>query len=97
VTIDEEGMLRSCPMQTLELDAEGRVWFFTSASSPKVKETHAHAYWVNLRYGDPDKQNYLSLSGTAHIEHDRAKMEELYTPWVKFWHSQGLDDPDVAL
>jgi general stress protein 26 len=37
------------------------------------------------------------LSGTAHIEYDRAKMEELYTPWVKFWHSQGLDDPDAAL
>ncbi len=33
VTIDEEGMLRSRPMQTLELDAEDRVWFFTSASS----------------------------------------------------------------
>ena len=34
-TIEPDGSLRSRPLQTLELDGAGRLWFFTHASSPK--------------------------------------------------------------
>ena len=37
-TLDAEGTLRSRPLHTLEADPEGRLWFFISASSPKIDE-----------------------------------------------------------
>jgi general stress protein 26 len=96
-TVDADGELRSRPLQTLELDSLGRVWFFTSGSAPKVGEINAHGHHVNLSYADAAKQNYLSISGTGIITRDRARMEALWTPWAKVWFPQGLDDPDLAL
>ena len=29
--------------------------------------------------------------------HDRAKMEELYSPSLDIWFEEGLDTPDIAL
>lgn len=96
-TIDEDGMLRSRPMQALELDTQGRLWFFVSASSPKVDEIDTHRHQANLSYADFGKQDYVSISGTAELVRDRARMEALWTPWIKVWFPEGLDDPDLTL
>lgn len=92
-----EGRLRSRPMQTLAMDAEGRLWFFTSATSSKVAEAYAHPHEVNISYADTHKQDYLSISGTARLSRDRHRIKALWTPWVKVWFPHGIDDPDLAL
>ncbi len=96
-TVDTDGSLRSRPLQTLEMDAGNALWFFTSATSPKVAEVAAGDWQVNLSYANPDKQDYVSLSGTASIVRDRARMQSLWNDWVKVWFPDGLDDPDLAL
>ncbi|TFW09878.1 general stress protein [Oxalobacteraceae bacterium OM1] len=95
-TEDDDGTLRSRPMSTLQMEADGTLWFFTSLSSPKIDEAQHHRH-VNLSYARPDKQDYVSVSGTAAILRNPEKMQQLWTPWVKPWFPQGLADPDLVL
>ncbi len=95
-TAEPDGTLRSRPLSTLQMDAQGQLWFFTGQSSPKAGELEQH-HQVNLSYARPDKQDYVSVSGTAELIHDRDKMRELWTPWIKPWFPDGLDDPDLVL
>ena len=96
-TTDDDGTLRSRPLQTLEMDANNALWFFTSASSPKVGEAERGGRQVNLSYANPEKQDYVSISGTATLVRDAAKMKALWTDWAKPWFPKGLEDPDLAL
>ena len=95
-TVDEDGSLRSRPMQTQEAEFNGELWFFTSASSPKVDEVRSDQR-VNVSYADPDDNRYVSLSGTASLVRDPAKIKELWKPALKAWFPDGLEDPDLAL
>ncbi len=93
-TMEKDGTLRSRPMVTMQLDGEGNLWFFTSRSSPKIAEAHQQ---VNLCYMRTAKQDYLSVSGAAELVHDKEKMHTLWSPWIKPWFPNGLDDPELAL
>jgi general stress protein 26 len=95
-TVDRDGSLRGRPMATQTTDFDGELWFFTQASSPKVGEVQREEQ-VNVAYAEPDKQHYVSLSGRARIVRDRKKAEELWSPVLKAWFPEGLDDPDLAL
>ena len=95
-TTDKDGSLRSRPLATLQLDDQGQLWFFTSASSPKADEVEQHSS-VNVSYAHPDRQDYVSVSGVAQILRDKDKMKQLWTPWIKPWFPGGLDDPDLVL
>lgn len=95
-TQEADGKLRSRPLSTLQIDAQGQLWFFTSISSPKMNEI-AHNNNVSVNYAHPDKQDYVSISGAASVVRDREKMKQLWTPWIKPWFPEGLDDPDLVL
>jgi general stress protein 26 len=95
-TIDEDGSLRSRPMATQEAEFDGDLWFFTAAGSPKVDEVERDER-VNVSYAAPDDNRYVSLSGTARLVRDGTKAKELWTPALKAWFPEGLDDPDLAL
>jgi len=96
-TVDDDGTLRSRPLQTVGVDDDGSLWFFTSASSPKVMETKADGGRVNVSYGNPAKYDFVSVSGTATLSRDRAEMRRMWTKWVEVFFPKGLDDPDLAL
>lgn len=95
-TIDEHGCLRSRPMGTQEVEFDGDLWFFTNKSSTKVKEVKNHEE-VNITYSEPKDNTYVSISGTATVVQDKAKMTELWNPILKAWFPKGLEDPDIAL
>jgi len=96
-TMDETGDLRSRPMSSNgDIDHDGDIWFFTSASSHKVSEIEKLPK-VNVSFADPDNQHYISISGTAQLVRDRNKIEELWRPEFKMWFPEGKDDPDIAL
>lgn len=98
-TIGEDGNLYSRPMATLEIDErkfDGRIWFFTDIHSPKVSNLSNDQH-VNLAYARPDDQKYVSVAGSAEIVNDRAKMKELWTPAMKAWFPEGIDDPNIGL
>jgi general stress protein 26 len=91
-----EGTLRGRPMATQETPFDGVLWFFTSADSPKVDEIEDE-HQVHLSYASPDDNRYVSVSGRATVVRDRAKSQELWTPAMKAWFPDGLNDPDLAL
>jgi len=95
-TEETNGSLRSRPLATLQMDSEGRLWFFTALSSGKVGEIDQHRK-VNLSYANADKHSYVSVCGSARLFRDRDKMNELWTPWIEPWFPNGLSDPDLAL
>ncbi len=95
-TTEPDGSLRSRPLATLQMDTQGKLWFFTGMSSGKVSEIDQHRK-VNLSYANLGKQDYVSISGHARLLRDREKMRELWTPWVEPWFPDGVNDPDLGL
>ena len=95
-TVEEDGSLRSRPMSTQRREFDGDLWFFTRESAAKVGEIERE-HQVNLSYAKPEEQRYVSVSGRAQVGRDRAKIEELWSPELKAWFPEGVDDPDIAL
>ncbi len=95
-THDPDGSLTSRPMTTVQKQFDGTLWFFTSRSSPPAQAVEKNAE-VGLQYVDPGQDKYVSLSGEARIERDRVRMQGLWSPMVKAWYPEGLDDPDLVM
>lgn len=95
-TIDDDGNLVSRPMSTRQMDDAGDIWFFTAEDTEKVDEARKH-HDVGLSYCDAKGMRYVSVAGKATLVHDRAKMEELYSPSLEIWFADGLDTPGITL
>ena len=96
-TVDADGTLRSRPLQTLRFAEDGALWFFTSASSPKVQEARDGGWHINLSYANLGKYDFVSISGKGELVRDRKLMEAMWSKWVEVFFPKGLDDPDLAL
>ncbi len=96
-TMTDDGILRSRPMGTQQIDLiDGALWFFASSDSPKTDEILHHRQ-VNVSYASVDHQRYVSVSGRAHVVRDRTKARELWQPKAKTWFPLGSDDPTLIL
>ena len=84
------------PMQTLEGPEDGRLFFFTSASSPKVLDLKRAAR-VSLVYADSATNRYVFVTGRARLTVDRTRFEKYFRPTDKLWYPAGVDDPDLRL
>jgi general stress protein 26 len=93
-TITATGHLHSRPLAAQEVEFDGDLWFFTKDPSSKVDDIRANNQ-VNAAF--ESGKGYLSVAGTASIVHDRAKVDELWTPVVDAWFPEGKNDPTVAL
>lgn len=97
-TAESDHSLRARPMASRQADQwDGSLWFFTKKSSPKVGEVHQNLDQVNVSYSDPNKMSFVSVSGKAEFVDDKAKLKELWSPYLKVFFPQGLDDPDLTL
>jgi general stress protein 26 len=83
-------------MATQSHDFDGQLWFFTSKSSHKTAEIDAD-HRVNLAYSDPAGHRYVSISATARLVNNPAKSRELWTPVIRAWFPNGVDDPELRL
>jgi general stress protein 26 len=92
----DDGLLHSRPMATQKTEFDGTLWFFTGLSTGKVSEIDWNPE-VNLSYAEPKDTRYVSVSGSAEIVDDKAKMQELWSDIYRAWFPQGLDDPDLCL
>jgi general stress protein 26 len=95
-TVDSEGCLHSRPMATQDAEFDGTLWFFTEADSLKIHELERDRH-VNLSYANPGDSKYVSVSGTAAVVRDHARVKELWSPFYKAWFPKGVDDPNIAL
>lgn len=90
------GELRTRPMGLMGKAHEfaGALWFFTDDRSHKIGELDGHVSLILQSDGD---NAYVHLRGSASVSRDRAIMDKLYTPLLKTWFPDGLEDPHVAL
>jgi len=93
-TVNDEGHLHSRPLGLQQDDFDGELWFLTQDPSSKVDEIRANPQ-VNVAF-DSGK-GWVSLAGTASIEHNSAKVDELWTPSASAWFPEGREDPTIAL
>ena len=96
LTTMDWGVLRSRPMATQDFEFDGDLWFFTSLETHKVEEIEKDRR-VNLSYAAPDKNTYVSVTGSASIVKDQAKIDEYWSPINKAWFPEGKDDPNLVL
>lgn len=88
--------LRSRPMSTQQFEFDGDLWFFTDDNTHKIDEIERDNR-VCVAYSKPDDNVYLSVSGRAEVVKDRTKIEELWSPILKAWFPEGIDDPSLCL
>lgn len=96
LTTIDGGVLRSRPMQTQEFEFDGDLWFFTSSNTHKAEEIEKDNR-VNVSYAAPSVNTYVSVSGTAEIVKDQAKIDELWNEIHRAWFPEGKDSPDLVL
>ncbi len=98
-----DGSLVSRPMATQRRADGAHFWFVSSSDSPKVREIALDPN-VNLAYYKDRTREWVSISGTARLSRDRAKIRELYEPSWKVWFGNrggdengGPEDPRMVL
>ena len=89
-----EGALHSRPLAIVEDDFAGTMWFFTRDPSAKTADIAQHPE-VNVSVGDG--KGWLSMSGTATVSRDQARIDKYWNPWAEAYFENGRDDPAVAL
>lgn len=94
----ENGHLHSRPMttQNKSLDDDASLWYFMSRKSGPVDDLAGDPI-VNVAYGDPDSDTWVSVSGEAAVVNDPAKTEALWNKMAEAWFPGGPTDPDLAL
>ena len=93
-----DGQLHAHPLTTVNrsLDEQGMLYFFVSRATELGQRVQADGN-VCVTYGDPGKDTWVSISGTAAVSEDRALLERLFNPLAKAWFPGGLDDPNLEL
>ena len=95
-TIDREGHFHTRPVQTLKIEADATLWFFTDWASPKVTELHRDIR-VSLGYADPAKNVYVALSGEGGLVRDPQKAKEMWSIEQRAYYPKGPNDERLAL
>ncbi len=95
ITRADDGAMRARPMGIAKVENDSSLWFFTSFESGKTheieKDNHVHVTLQN------DRGTYVSLGGTAKLNRQRDRMEDLWRDAFKIWFPAGPEDPELAL
>jgi general stress protein 26 len=93
-----DGSLHSHPLTTQNrtLAEDGCLYFFVSRKTELGQRLQGDGN-VNLAYANPDKDTWVSVTGTARVLEDAAKTKELFSPMAKAWFPGGPEDPDLQL
>lgn len=95
-TVSAEGSVIARPLQTLDFDEDGVLWFATDATSEKAAEIRLRPH-IGLSYADHHANSFVSISGPARLVHDRQKIDALWSPAMSIFFPQGKDDPNLVL
>lgn len=84
------------PMNTMDVDNEGNLWFFSGKYSHKDQDIRQDDD-IQLLYADTGSSKYMTVFGKADVFYDRKKVEELWSPLVKAWFTEGKDDEELEI
>jgi general stress protein 26 len=87
--------LRARPMSAYLERNENAIYFLTDARRHKDEEI-ARNPGINLSFADAGSQKYVSITGTASVANDRAKIKQLFSTAAKAWWNSA-DDPNIRV
>jgi general stress protein 26 len=93
---EDKGILTSRPMQLIQDDYDGTIWFYTRTDSPKVEEVKQDQN-VCLSFSSPETKTYVSLTGKARLSKNKDLINKYWNPFVSAWFPEGKDSPNCAL
>src|SRR6201997_2793075 len=82
--------LRARPMSAFLERENNAIYFLTDARRHKDEEI-ARNPGVNLSFANTSDQKYVSVTGTAVVSNDRAKIRELFSTPAKAWWNSAED------
>jgi len=83
------------PLSSRVFRDEHAIYFLVSADGHKIEQVERFPV-VNLAYADTGAMKYVSISGTARVSNDRAKIKDLWSNFDKAWWDDE-NDPDIRL
>jgi general stress protein 26 len=95
-TVDGDGHFHARPVQTLGIERDRSLWFFTDIRSDKAFEL-AHDVRLGLGYADPKSRSYLAVAGSGRVLRDASKARELWTVEQRAYYPDGPEDEHLAL
>jgi general stress protein 26 len=84
------------PMNALQVDDLGNIWFISASDSLKNQELAADPS-ATLYFQGSAHSDFLHVEGVATVLRDRAKLKELWSFTMKTWFTEGEDDPRITL
>lgn len=94
VTRTDRGEMRGRPMALADVGSDGNIVLVTGRNTAKVDEIAQDPH-VNVTMQSSMK--FISISGTASINDDRAKIHQLWQESCRIWFPGGKDDPEIVL
>jgi general stress protein 26 len=93
-TVEPGGDLVSHPMATQDVELDSDIWFITERGSDTARNIEASPR-VNVAYsGD---SSWVSVSGSAEVVDDEARLAELWNTFTDAWMEGGPDNPENVL
>lgn len=92
--LDGAGRIVATPMGVQEFEEPGTTYWITEKDSDKVAHLSQDPR-VNLFFSN--REGYVSISGTARLIEDRARLEELWGSFTDAFMEGGPDDPNSGL
>ena len=86
----------SRPMNVRDVDDDGNLWFLSSNDSHKNLEVGMDPT-VRLYFQGSPHSEFLMLTGHATVSADKAKIKELWSPVLRTWFTEGIDDPRITV
>src|SRR5262249_41157910 len=96
VTAEEDGALQARPMGCLQKEFDGTLYFLTFRHSSKLRQIGDDDR-VLVAYVNPDRHEYVAISGHAKLIDDEQKLKELWREGLRVWFPKGPDDPELAI
>jgi general stress protein 26 len=87
--------LRARPMRAFLDRDNNAIYFLTDARRHKDEEITRNPA-VNLSFANASDQKYVSVTGTAAVSNDRAKIKQLFSTPAKAWWDSA-EDPNIRV
>ena len=95
-TFEHDGASHTRPVQTLGIDEDGTLWFFTDLHSGKAHELRADMR-VSLGYANTATNRYVAVSGVGTVRRDPYKAQKLWQVEQRAYYPAGPGDERLGL
>ena len=95
-TFDSGGSFHTRPVQTLAVENDGTLWFFTDVHSGKAHELCVDTR-VGLGYADMAANRYVAVRGVGTLRSDAHKAQELWHFEQRAYYPDGPTDERLGV